>query len=187
MYKRQLFVLLFVGIGTGRVTNEDFVTSMSRSGDPRELLHGTLYYSVVIFVVTLLWFYSPSGNPIAFVIFGCLAGGDGLADIVGRRFGGQRRFGIAGAEKSVAGSFAMFVGSFLFSLAMLAFFAMEMSYDLVALTIPLLIVSVLATIVEALTPKGLDNITVPVTVVVVLYLLSGPVALLWPYSVLPFS
>jgi hypothetical protein len=75
-----LFVLLFIGIGTGKVQNEDFVVSMSRSGDPAELLKGTLYYAIWITVVTVLWFYVPStglvdANPMALVILGCVAGG----------------------------------------------------------------------------------------------------------------
>ncbi|MFW9844537.1 MAG: phosphatidate cytidylyltransferase, partial [Candidatus Thorarchaeota archaeon] len=120
-----LFVLLFVGIGTGRVVNEAFVGSMSRSGDPAELLKGTLYYALMICIVTVLWFYAPSGNPMAFIILGCLAGGDGLADVIGRKFGGEKKFGFGGAEKTVAGSIGMFLGSFLFSYIMIAIFSLE--------------------------------------------------------------
>nr|MDO8099756.1 hypothetical protein [Candidatus Njordarchaeota archaeon] len=38
-----LFALLFIAIGTGKLKNESFVASMSRSGKPAELLKGTLY------------------------------------------------------------------------------------------------------------------------------------------------
>jgi len=177
-----LFVLLFLGIGTGKVKNDDFVKSMSRSGDPRELLHGTLYYSVMIVIITIGWFYAPVFNPLAFIMFGCLAGGDGIADIVGRKFGGERKFGIGGAQKTVAGSMGMFIGSLLFSTILVALYAIEAGFDVVALFTPILIICVVATFVEVLTPKNLDNWTVPISVVVVAYFLSVFAPAMWPYA-----
>lgn len=87
-----LFVAPFAAIGKGIVKNEAFVVSMSRSGDASELLKGTLYYAILVLVVTLLWLYVPSdglssATPIALVVMGCLAGGDGLADISLSDFG----------------------------------------------------------------------------------------------------
>ena len=38
------FIGQFVAIGTGIMKDEDSVRSMSRTGDPKELLQGTLYY-----------------------------------------------------------------------------------------------------------------------------------------------
>ena len=104
-----IFVLQFVMIGTGKSVNEDFVRSMSRSGDPKELLGGTLYYAFMMVVIGILWFYVPAdGNlanatPLALIVFGCLAGGDGFADVIGRKYGGDKKFGIGGAEKTFAG------------------------------------------------------------------------------------
>ena len=179
-----LFVLLFVGIGSGRVENEAFVASMSRSGDPGELLKGTLYYAIMIVVVTLLWFYIPA-NPMAFVILGCLAGGDGLADVIGRKYGGERKFGIGGAEKTVAGSVGMFIGSFLFSYILIAIFSLELAvFDLVALFLPILVISLGATIVEAFSPPNLDNWTVPIAVIVMVVLFIYLVPVWWPFTLL---
>ncbi|MFW9962996.1 MAG: diacylglycerol/polyprenol kinase family protein [Candidatus Sifarchaeia archaeon] len=177
-----LFVLLFVGIGSGKVKNDAFVASMSRSGDPRELLRGTLYYAIMIVLVTLLWFYVPA-NPTAFVILGCLAGGDGLADVIGRKYGGERKFGIAGAEKTVAGSIGMFIGSFLFSYILIAIFSLELAaFDLVALFLPILVISLVVTIVEAISPPNLDNWTVPIAVIVMVVLFIYLVPVWWPFS-----
>ena len=71
-----LFVLQFVAIGTGKMKNENFVASMSRTGDPKELLHGTLYYAIVMVIMTVFWFYVPvsgiaDANPSALLIIGC--------------------------------------------------------------------------------------------------------------------
>jgi dolichol kinase len=172
-----LFALLFIAIGTGKIKNESFVASMSRSGKPAELLKGTLYYAIWIILVTLLWFYVPTtglanANPIALVIIGCLAGGDGLADVIGRKYGGKRKFGVGGAQKTPAGSLGMFIGSFLFSYVLVAIFSLEVhTFSLIALFIPILIISLIAMIVEALTPKNLDNWTVPIAVVIVVAVL----------------
>lgn len=180
-----LFVLLFVGIGTGKVVNEAFVGSMSRSGDPAELLKGTLYYAIMICVVTILWFYAPAGNPMAFIVLGCLAGGDGLADIIGRKYGGDRKFGVGGAEKTVAGSIGMFIGSFLFSFILIAIFSLEFaSFDLIVLFLPVLVMSLVATIVEAITPKNLDNWTVPIAVVIMAVVFVYLIPAWWPFSLL---
>ncbi len=177
-----LFVLMFVAIGTGRVKNEDFVRSMSRSGDPRELLGGTLYYAIVMIVCSILWFYVPtsgdvgnlaSATPMTLLVFGCLAGGDGLADVIGRKYGGERKFGIGGAERTVAGSIGMFIGSFLFSTVLVFFFSLEPGSPFIVanMVMPIIAVSLVATIVEALSPKGLDNWTVPISVIVMVFLL----------------
>ena len=178
-----LFVLLFVGIGTGKVVNEAFVGSMSRSGDPAELLKGTLYYAIMICVVTILWFYAPAGNPLAFIVLGCLAGGDGLADVIGRKYGGERKFGVGGAEKTIAGSIGMFIGSFLFSFILISMFSLEFAtFDILALFLPVLVLSLVATIVEAITPKNLDNWTVPIAVFIMVVIFAYLVPLWWPFS-----
>ncbi len=185
-----MFVLLFVAIGTGKMVNEDFVGSMSRSGDPRELLGGTLYYASMMVIIAALWFYVPAdgnlGNatPLALIVFGCLAGGDGFADVIGRKYGGDRKFGIGGAEKTVAGTVGMFIGSVLFSVILVFLFSIEVSaFVLADLLIPILIVSIVATIVEALTPKGLDNLTITIAAIVVCLLF--PIVGLWTFP--PFT
>ncbi len=161
------FVLQFVMIGTGKVENKDFVDSMSRSGDPKELLGGTLYYALLMVFFCISSFYYGNGttSPLALIVFGCLAGGDGLADVIGRKFGGEKKFGIGGSERTIAGSIGMFIGSFLFSFVLMFFFSFEINaWNPIALLVPLLVISLIATIVEALSPKGLDNWTVPIVV-----------------------
>jgi phytol kinase len=182
-----IFVLQFVMIGTGKSKNEDFVRSMSRSGDPRELLGGTLYYAFLMVVVGILWFYVPAdGNlanatPLALIVFGCLAGGDGFADVIGRKYGGDRKFGIGGAEKTVAGVIGMFIGSFLFSFVLVFLFSIEVTaFSVIDLLIPILVVSLVATIVEAITPKGLDNLTITIAAIIMVLLLPF-IGLYWPF------
>jgi dolichol kinase len=181
-----LFVLQFVAIGTGKVKNEDFVRSMSRSGDPRELLGGTLYYAFMMVVIAIIWFYVPvtglaNATPAALIVFGCLAGGDGFADVIGRKYGGEKKFGIGGAEKTLAGVIGMFIGSFLFSTILIFFFSFEVAtFSLVDLLLPIIVVSLVATIVEAITPKGLDNLTITIVAMIMVFLLPY-LGLYWPF------
>ena len=181
-----IFVLQFVMIGTGKSQNEDFVRSMSRSGDPRELLGGTLYYAFMMVVIGILWFYVPpdanlaNATPLALIVFGCLAGGDGFADVIGRKYGGDKKFGIGGAEKTIAGVIGMFIGSFLFSFVLVFLFSIEVTaFSVIDLLLPIIIVSIVATIVEAITPKGLDNLTITIAAIIVVLIL--PYIGLWPY------
>ena len=185
-----LFILLFVAIGTGKMVNEDFVGSMSRSGDPKELLGGTLYYATMMVILGILMFYVPAGGnlanacPTAIIALSCLAGGDGVADVVGRKFGGEKKFGIGGAEKTIAGSIGMFIGSFLFSIIMLFIFSLEATvFSPLNMLIGLVIISIVVTIVEALTPKGLDNITIPIVAIIMVFLMPY-LGVPWPYPFL---
>ncbi len=181
-----LFVLLFVAIGTGKVKNEAFVASMSRSGQASELLRGTLYYAILVLIVTLLWFYVPSkgiayATPVALIVMGCLAGGDGFADIIGRRYG-KHKYRVGGSEKSVEGSIGMFLGSVLFSLLLVGVLSIEVTqWDLVAFVVPVALFSLGATIIEAVSPKNLDNWTISIGVVLMMLIAYLVAPDFWPY------
>ena len=183
-----LFVLQFVAIGTGLMKNESFVASMSRTGDPRELLEGTLYYSIVMVLMTFFWFYVPStgienANPTALLIIGCVSGGDGLADIIGRKFGGEKKFGIKGSEKTIIGSIGMLVGSILVSSILVLIFSLEVpQFNLITLILPIIVVSIVATVVEALSPKGIDNFTIFLAVIFVILILELGFPDFWPFT-----
>ncbi len=185
-----LFVVQFSAVGFGIMKDEAFVRSMSRSGDPKELLKGTLYYAVVMMLVVIFFFYIPSegigsANPAGFIIIGCLAGGDGLADIIGRKFGGDKKFGLLKAEKTVAGTITMFLGSFLFSLGLVAIFSIEVStFNIGILIWPILIVSIVATLAEALSPPHLDNLIISAAVILAIYLISLIIPAWWPFTLL---
>ena len=71
-----------------------------------ELLRGPLYYVLILAAVTVLyWRESAAG----LLVIALMCGGDGLADIVGRRFGSAKL--PHNGNKSWAGSAAMFLGA----------------------------------------------------------------------------
>jgi dolichol kinase len=180
MFVPLAFIIQFAAIGMGWRKDEAFVNSMSRSGDPRELLGGTLHYAIIMFICTILFFNAGgaagNGNPAALYILGALAGGDGLADIIGRRFGGEKKFGVGGAEKTIAGSLGMFFGSVLMILVLTLIFGSGVNLAAIV------VLSLFATIVEAVTPKGWDNYTIAAAVFVGIVILSTAAPSLWPYA-----
>ncbi|MEO0410021.1 MAG: phosphatidate cytidylyltransferase, partial [Cyanobacteria bacterium P01_A01_bin.135] len=112
-----LIALQFTAVGLGLLEDKAAVTAMTRQGDPQEILRGPLYYGLAAVICTLLWRSSPAGI-LALMV---LCGGDGLADIVGRRWGTAKL--PFGSQKSWAGSGAMFLGSLIFGLGMLWWFS----------------------------------------------------------------
>ena len=182
-----LFIVQFTLIGTGKMKDEAFIRSMSRSGDPKELLKGTLYYAVIMFIVTILWFTSggENANPGALIILGCLAGGDGFADIIGRKFGGEKKFGLFGAEKTIAGTIAMFLGSFIFSFVLIAIFPVSTAeFGLVQFLLPTFIICLVVTIVEAISPPNSDNLTIPIVVIILIIVFALWIPSLWPFPII---
>ena len=74
----------FALVGTGVIKDPSAVAALSRTGDRREILRGPLYYGIVFVLLTIaFWRRSPTGI-VALMI---LCGGDGLADIVGKKSG----------------------------------------------------------------------------------------------------
>ena len=159
-------------------------TTMSRSGDPRELLRGIAYYLIVVIIVCIVgWSSYPLlswYSPLAIFVISILAVGDGLADIVGRKID-RYKFKIL-AEKSIPGSVAMFVSSLVACLAFLTIFG----YDVLSMIFLTLVIVGAATLVEAISPGEMDNITVPLTTFII-YILGTPLLVpLTEWSLLSF-
>lgn len=154
-----LITAQFVAIGVGWISDPAGVQAMTRTGDSRELLRGPLYYGLVFITCTIVfWRTSPVG--IAALMLMC--GGDGLADIVGRRFGSQKL--PFNPDKSWAGSAAMLGGGLGFALGLLAWFNLlglfEPALDLKTASVAMGAIALAATGVEALPLRDIDNLTI---------------------------
>lgn len=88
-----------------------------------------------------------------------MAYGDSAASVVGEKYA-KRRYKVL-AEKSFEGSAAMFLTSFVSFALSLAFFSLLYSFPLLEMIAPALAVATVATAVEAVSPMGFDNLTVP--------------------------
>ncbi len=100
-----------------------------------------------------------------------MAYGDSTASIVGVRYG-RRKYRLF-AEKSLEGSAAMFFTS-LFSLTLsLVFFSALYSLSVLGKLFPALVAATTATLVESLSPRGSDNLTVPIFSALAFLFLGG--------------
>jgi len=155
----------FVLVGLGVIQDPAAVQAMTRHGDPREILRGPLYYGLVFVICTLVFWRS---SPVGILALMLMCGGDGLADVVGRRLG--RTPLPFNPAKSWAGSAAMFVGGLAFSLAFVLLFNgwgyFEPSLSPARAAAGVAVVALAATVVEALPAADVDNVTITLTAIV---------------------
>ncbi|CAH8360520.1 unnamed protein product [Eruca vesicaria subsp. sativa] len=149
-------------LGLGVYQDEGTIKSMSRHGDRRELLKGPLYYALSI---TSACFFYWKTSPISIAVICNLCAGDGMADIVGRRFGTEKL--PYNRNKSVAGSIGMAIAGFLASVGYMYYFASfgYMDSSKGDMILRFFIISVASALVESL-PISTDiddNLTIPLT------------------------
>ena len=121
------------------------------SRDRRNL--GTIYFPIAfIALIALFW---GDFKPLFVAALMPMTWGDAFAAVIGRRFG-RHRYTVFGATRSLEGSLAMFVFSFVgVWIALLAFGGGPMAW------LPALATALAATAAEAVAPFGLDNLLVP--------------------------
>jgi phytol kinase len=156
----------FALVGLGVIKDEAAVTAMSRTGDRREILRGPLFYGIVFVLITIACWLD---NPIGMVALMMLCGGDGLADILGKRIRSPRLPWSPG--KSLAGTAAMFFGGWLFAIGVVWFFLLVnvFSGSIGDYVLGITVISAVATLVESLPLKDVDNLTVPAVSVLLGY------------------
>ncbi|MGC8775524.1 MAG: diacylglycerol/polyprenol kinase family protein, partial [Chlorobaculum sp.] len=149
-----VWTVLLIQKGLFAADDDQAVKTMTRTGDKRELLKGTLYFVVVAMICGTLY-YKLFAGVLAMAVLGW---GDGLAPIVGTRMG-KMTYKVL-SEKSVEGSLAFLVGSLLASL-FFVWLIVPAAYDPAKITM----IVVAATIIEGVSPKEVDNILIPVAVI----------------------
>ena len=146
----------FVLVGTGLIRDEAAVKAMSQTGDRREILRGPLFYGLVFVAVTLIyWKDSPVGIPALMM----MCGGDGIADIVGRRVHSPRlRWS---PEKSLAGSLGVFAGGWLLTILIFAIYVWMGAFSgpVTRFLLPVTWIALGAVLVESLPFRDVDNLT----------------------------
>jgi len=147
----------FFLVGTGIIKDEAAVASMSRTGDRREILYGPLFYGIIFVIMTIVYWYK---SPIGIIALMALCGGDGLADILGRRFGKTSLPWTP--RKTWIGSLGMFIGSWSLSALVVWIFSElgKFSTPLDGFLIPITVICLGATLVESLPLREVDNLTI---------------------------
>ena len=137
--------------------DDQAVKTMTRTGDRKELLRGPLYFTVVMNIMGTVFLYSLN----AVIAMGFLSWGDGLAPVVGKKFG-KHKYKVF-SEKSLEGSLAFW----LFGIIGCSFFSIilfgRINFEFILIT------SFITTLVEGISPSNWDNILVPASAMLVSY------------------
>jgi len=150
-----VFLLLYTAFAKG--PSDPTVVSMTRTGNPKELLFGTLFFPIMFIIITFISFRDLAG----ITAISMMAFGDGVAPIVGK----YAKLHYLHNRKSVEGSISVFLGGLLGTLI----FAAVAGINVYANMYIILVAALLATITEAITPSNYDNITVPVVALAVIW------------------
>ena len=154
-----LITVQFALVGTGVIKDEAAVKAMSRTGDRREILRGPLFYGIMFVVITLIyWKDSPIGIPALMM----MCGGDGIADMVGRRIRSAKL--PWSPEKSLAGTLSVFAGGWILTVFVFAIYVWFGVFGgpITEYLLPITWIALGAMLVESLPFKDIDNITLTV-------------------------
>lgn len=138
----------------------NLIKSMERSGNGNL---GTVYFPISLLILVIFTFGVINRPEIGAVGILVLGYGDGLAAVVGKAYGKRKLVN----NKSLEGSLTMLFVSFVVVLAIL----LVAGVSLVSTLIAAVVVSILSTLIELYTPKGLDNLTVPLFSSLIVYVL----------------
>ena len=147
---------------SGTSDEAELASAISRSGDAKEAIGGPFFYCLVLlFATTIFWHDSMVG----IVAVSTMAAGDGLADLIGRRFGKGNKWSFS-KSKSIAGSLAFVLGATTCSSLLAWWFGytgtIVLPFALAEVIRRITCISALCAIVE-LIPVVDDNWSVPFT------------------------
>ena len=175
-----LFFFTFLYKGYRGSPDDKDVKTMSRTGDPRELLKGTLYFTIVMMIAGTIFY----GTYVGFLMMAIVGWGDGLAPYIGKRWG-SRTYKTFGREKTLEGSLGVFLFSVVGSLIFFVLLGIIGGIDLgtgailpnpgvgiVEVIGVIIILGIVTMIVEALSPADIDNLLIPASTVVTLIVID---------------
>jgi phytol kinase len=151
-----MITVQFALIGLGVLKDEASVKAMSRTGNPKEILRGPLFYGIMFVLLTVVYW---KDSPIGIIALMMMCGGDGIADIVGRRITSPKL--PWSAEKSIAGSLGVFIGGWLMSSIIIFIYATAGVFAgaFTGYLLPITGIALAGTLVESLHYKDIDNIS----------------------------
>jgi phytol kinase len=161
-----LITIQFAAVGLGIVKDQAAVDAMSRNGDRKEILRGPLFYGIVFVLLTILFWRD---SPIGIIGLMIMCGGDGLADIVGKKYG--KIYLPWSPRKTWAGTLSVFYGGWILTVGiMAAYSAMGVfPHHLAEYFLSITILALIGASIESLPWRDIDNVTVPAAVILLGY------------------
>lgn len=124
---------------------------------------GTVYYALSCLVLTILSFSCFNNKLYAGIGLFVMGYGDGFAALIGSNFK-SKEYKIFNNKKTLLGSLTMLIVTFITICIITSIYC---KFSLLSV----LILSIIATIIEFMSPFGLDNLTVPLITTLIAYLL----------------
>lgn len=151
-----VWIILLIQKGLFANDDDEAVKTMTRNGEKSELLKGPLYFVIVATICGTLFYKTFPG----IMAIATLGWGDGIAPIVGSRYG-RLKYEVL-SSKSVEGSLSMLLAAFAAS-TFFVWLIIPNELDILRI----LLLSTIATVVEACSPKEIDNILIPTVVILI--------------------
>lgn len=117
-------------------------------------------------IILLIAFLEPTKTIFAVTILH-IAFADGMAALIGSRFGHKTAYNIMKQKKTLVGTMTFYISS-LMIMTIAAIF--HPTIDMPAMLLYIVVIPLFTTVVENVSPRGLDNISVPVVVIALLLL-----------------
>ena len=147
--------------------------SVTESGHALGLFFYSAIWTVLLIIFTLI---APAGDSKFYIWIVALAivpmvYGDGFAALIGQKFG-RLKYTVFGGQKSVEGSLTMFVITTVMSVFVWMVFASIGCAMPEFNIVYIMVISAVATICEALSYGGIDNLTVPALTSILYFLVA---------------
>ncbi len=139
----------------------NLIKVMEREETEQEGL-GTVYFVISLIPLVILSFGLTQNPLIGLTGFFVMTYGDGFAALVGQTIP-SKEYRIFGATKTIAGSLTMFLTACIITISVLVYANTAMWF------VKAVGISVVATILEAISAKGTDNLTVPIVTSLLTY------------------
>lgn len=133
---------------------KDLIKVMERDENEKDGL-GTVYYAISLFLIAIYTFGIVKRPEIGLCSILIMGYGDGLAAVIGKKVK-SFSYKIGETTKTIAGSATMFFISFLITALFLASVCSPMWF------LKSILLAISVTLMEAVSVKGTDNITVPI-------------------------
>lgn len=132
---------------------------------------GTIYYALSLLILAIASFGIFKNPSLGLVPTLVMAYGDGLAAILGKIVK-SKKYKLGETKKSLAGSLTMFAISLILITAYLAFTHSTIFFQTTHWSLVSVLMAFAITIIEAMSAKGTDNITVPIVTLAMLVLIG---------------
>ena len=131
---------------------------------------GTVYYALSLLILSILSFGIYKNPVLGLIPTLVMAYGDGLAAIVGKHLK-SKRYKLSDTKKSFAGSLTMFLIALIFIGGYLIYTHTDVFWTSTHWPLISIMMAFVVTGVEAFSGKGWDNITVPISTVLLIILI----------------